>query len=205
MTSKPWVTLTLASISCLLLLYHLLSPWSIINVNISLALQWCSTQLSVACSKAKSLTVTMESMMAQSFQGTWEHGLLHHSVALDGKSCIDTTIRSSLQWRSKSSQAYMSIVELTLYRIASSVSSRSVVSVCWEDGFGASVILTLTQVWWPFALLMVRGLHCIFFFYDGQPSTPTILITSVPSRSNFFISPIFINYLHLLFIYLFIF
>ena len=133
MTSKPWVTLTLASISCLLLLYHLLSPWSIINVNISLALQWCSTQLSVACSKAKSLTDTMESMMAQSFQGTWEHGLLHHSVALDGKSCIDTTIRSSLQWRSKSSQAYMSIVELTLYRIASSVSSRSVVSMCWED------------------------------------------------------------------------
>ena len=205
MTSKPWVTLTLASISCLLLLYHLLSPWSIINVNISLALQWCSTQLSVACSKAKSLTDTMESMMAQSFQGTWEHGLLHHSVALDGKSCIDTTIRSSLQWRSKSSQAYMSIVELTLYRIASSVSSRSVVSMCWEDGFGASVILSLTQVWWPFALLMVRGAALHFFFYDGQPSTPTILITSVPSRSNYFISPIFIIYLHLLFIYLFIF
>ena len=40
----------------------------------------------------------------------------------------------------------MSIVELTLYRIASSVSSRSVVIVCWEDGFGASVILSLTQV-----------------------------------------------------------
>ena len=27
----------------------------------------------------------------------------------------------------------MSIVELTLYRIASSFSSRSVVSMCWED------------------------------------------------------------------------